>query len=389
VKALAIAGANVRRLLRDRTGLFFVFVFPIVIIITLGAVFGGGFVARLGVVSPGNGPLEAELVERLGQLEDVELVDQEDRAGLVEAVERGTVEAGLLIPEGYDDALRTRGGAELSFLARPGSFAALSLQSKLELAVSEQAALVRAARFAQSELGVPFDAVLEVARRIAAEITAVEVRSRVAGEPEEEIGGEGRFDFGAAQQLVLFMFLTALSAAGQLIVSRKLGVSRRMVSTPTSVRTVLLGEALGRFGTVMVQGLFIVVASALLFRVNWGDPLGTGLVVIFFALVGTGAAMLAGALLSNAEQAASVGVFAGLMLAALGGCMVPLEVFPDGMRAAAHVTPHAWAVEALTDLVTTNATLADVLPQVAVLAGFAAVLLALATWRLRAAIVGD
>ena len=63
MKALAIAGANVRRLLRDRTGLFFVFVFPIVIIITIGATFGGGFVARLGVVSPGEGPLEAELVE--------------------------------------------------------------------------------------------------------------------------------------------------------------------------------------------------------------------------------------------------------------------------------------------------------------------------------------
>jgi ABC-2 type transport system permease protein len=56
VKALAIAGANLRRLLRDRTGLFFVFVFPIVIIITTGAVFGGGFVARLGLMSPGDGP---------------------------------------------------------------------------------------------------------------------------------------------------------------------------------------------------------------------------------------------------------------------------------------------------------------------------------------------
>ena len=389
MKALAIAGANVRRLLRDRTGLFFVFVFPIVIIITIGAVFGGGFVARLGVLSPGDGPLESELVERLGRLEDVELVHHEDREGLIEAVERGTVEAGLLIPEGYDETLRTGGEAELSFLARPGSFAALSLQAKLDLAVSEQAAVVRAVRFAQSERDVPFDVVLEVARRNAAAIAAVEVRTRVAGEPEDEIGGEGRFDFGAAQQLILFMFVTGVSAAGQLILSRKLGVSRRMISTPTSVRTVLLGEALGRFGVVMVQGLFIVGASALLFGVNWGDPLGTGVIVVLFALVATGAAMLSGALFSNEEQASSIGVFAGLMLAALGGCMVPLEVFPDGMRAAAHLTPHAWAVEALTDLVTTDATIADVVPQVAVLAAFAVVLLALATWRLRVAIVGD
>jgi ABC-2 type transport system permease protein len=160
-----------------------------------------------------------------------------------------------------------------------------------------------------------------------------------------------------------------------------------MISTPTSVRSVLLGETLGRFVIAMVQGVFIVAASALLFGVDWGDPLGTSLVVILFALVSSGAAMLFGAMLQNDEQAASAGVFAGLGLAALGGCMVPLEIFPDTMRTIAHIIPHAWAVQALDDLVTEGATAVDVLTEIGVLAAFAAGLLTVATWRLHRTIV--
>jgi ABC-2 type transport system permease protein len=197
----------------------------------------------------------------------------------------------------------------------------------------------------------------------------------------------GRFDFGAAQELILFMFLTSLSASAGLIQTRRLGLSRRMISTPTSIATVLTGEAVGRFGIAMVQALFIVAASWLLFGVDWGDPIAAGTLIVLFALVGTGAAMLFGALFDNDEQANSVGVFVGLGLAALGGCMVPLEVFPATMEKVAHVTPHAWAVQGLTDVVIDNAGLADVATDAAVLAAFAAGLLALATWRLHRSIV--
>jgi len=160
-----------------------------------------------------------------------------------------------------------------------------------------------------------------------------------------------------------------------------------MISTPTSVGTVLAGETIGRFLVVMVQGLFIVIASALLFGVDWGQPLAAGTIVVLFALVWTGAAMLFGAIFDNDEQANSIGVFAGLGLAALGGCMVPLEVFPATMERIAHVTPHAWAVEGLTDVVLDGATLGDVLPQVLVLVGFAVALLSIATWRLHKSLV--
>jgi ABC-2 type transport system permease protein len=94
--------------------------------------------------------------------------------------------------------------------------------------------------------------------------------------------------------------------------------------------------------------------------------------------------MLMGSLFDNDEQAGSMGVFIGLGLAALGGCMVPLEVFPDTMQTVAHITPHAWGLDGFAELIRRGGTIADIGLELVVLAAFAVLFLALGTWRLRA-----
>ena len=72
-----------------------------------------------------------------------------------------------------------------------------------------------------------------------------------------------------------------------------------------------------------------------------------------------------------------------LTFAAIGGSMAPLETFPTTMRKIAHVTPHAWANDAFNHLLVNGGGLSSVYFDVAVLCGYAVVLLTLATWRLR------
>ncbi len=90
-----------------------------------------------------------------------------------------------------------------------------------------------------------------------------------------------------------------------------------------------------------------------------------------------------GTLFENDQQAGGAGVVAGLGIAALGGCMIPLEFFSPTMQAVAHVTPHAWALDGFAELVRRDGTIADILPELGVLAAYAAVLVALASWRYR------
>lgn len=370
MKVLAIAGMNLRRIFRDRTALFFIFVFPFLIILALGAVFGSAFTPVLGVVSAGSGPLGRDLVTTLERTEGIDVRAFEDLEGLTDAVERGQVEAGLVIPPGYDEEVRSGATVSLPYISRPAG-AGPEARLVVASAVDRQSVALRAARFAEGEGAGSFDEALERARALAAEVPRVRVRTTAAGGDEVA----GTFDFGAAQEMILFVFVISLAASVNLVESRRLGTSRRMLASPTPARTVLVGEATGRLAIALFQGLLIVAVTALLFGVDWGDPFATGSVVLGFSLVGTGAAMLLGSVLSNAQQAGSLGIFFGLVLAALGGCMVPLEVFPSAVRAVAHVTPHAWAMDAFTDILGRDATVGGVVGELAVLFAYAAILL--------------
>ena len=382
-KALAIAGTNLRRLVKDKTAAFFVFVFPFLIILAIGAAFGSGFTPQLGVMDARSGELGRDLRTRLAATEGIDVRVYTDADAMRTAIERGELEGGLVIPPGYDDRIRAGETVPIDFIARPT--ADQTLQLTVASVVDAQNVEVRAARFAVDEGAAPtFDEGLVRARAVAAALPTVDVATRTAGGDT----AVGSFATGAAQELILFIFLTSLSASAMLIETRRLGVTRRMLASPTSVRTILVGETLGRYAIALIQGLLIVVGTVVLFQVDWGNRLTTTLVVLLFALAATGAAMVMGSVLQNASQAGAMGVFLGLVLAALGGCMVPLEIFPPVMLRIAHLFPHAWAIEALNASITAGARPAEVGTDLWVLAAYAVGLLAIATVLLRRSITG-
>jgi ABC-2 type transport system permease protein len=198
----------------------------------------------------------------------------------------------------------------------------------------------------------------------------------------------GRFDIGASSELLLFLFLTALTGSAALIETRRLGVSRRMLATPTTPGTIVAGEAAGRLAVALLQGALIMVGSAVIFGVNWGNPLAATALMVAFALVASGAGLLMGATARTSQQSLAFGLLLSLGLGALGGTMMPLDLFPPTMRTIAHLTPHAWAVDGFATLVRHGGGVLDILPQLGVLLATGVALLALASWRLRRSIPG-
>ena len=384
MKAFTIAGVNLRRFFRDRSNVFWVFILPILLILVLGAAFGGSSDPRLGVYQSGGGELGDDLVALLEAQPGMQVIEYGSRAGLVATVERGELEAGLLIPDDFESALQAGAKTSVEFVSRNPEDAQ-AIRGNVQSALTQQSIVLRAAGFVESEGVGSFAQGLDIAERARANVMDVTVAQSSAGEP---VGffSLGRFDASAQQQMLLFVFLTSLTASAALIQTRRLGVARRMVSTPTPVRTILIGEGLGRFAIALVQGLFIMVGTLVFFNVDWGDPIGAAAILIVFSLVGSGAAMLMGSLFNNDQQAAGLGVLFGMGLAALGGCMVPLiiyEFFAPTLFKVAHVTPHAWALEAFDALVVDQGTALDTLPFLAILFGYAALFYLLAIWRLR------
>jgi ABC-2 type transport system permease protein len=156
-----------------------------------------------------------------------------------------------------------------------------------------------------------------------------------------------------------------------------------MFATPTRLSTIVAGEAVGRVAVAVAQGLVIMVGAALIFGVSWGDPLGAALMMLLFATVAGGAGMLLGSLAGSTEQSVAVGLLLGLGLSALGGSMMPLEFYSPTMLAVAHATPHAWAADGFATLVRHGGSALDILPELAVLSGYATVLFLAGGWALR------
>ncbi len=383
-KVFTIAWSNVKRMLRERSNIFFVFVFPVALILLIGAQFGGDFAPPVGVHHVDDDPLSLEIVTAIETEEALSVTVFATEDQLNAAVERGSVRAGVFVPAGVDARAAAGEQIVIGFVSRPDN-AGQQLQSVVGAAVARVMTPVGAAQFASEKTGAGFDEALSVAMESLDQAPGLDVETTAVGDALFP-STLGQFDLGASQQLLLFTFLTALAGSAALILSRRLGISRRMLSTPTSTGTIVVGEGAGRWAVAMVQGLYIVVLTYLLFRVNWGDPVGALLILITFAAVGAGAGMLMGAVFKNDQQAGGIGVVVSLGLAALGGCMVPIELFSPTMTTVAHITPHAWALDAFAELVRRDGAVVDILPELGVLTAYAAVLLLLAGWRLRIAL---
>lgn len=384
MKVMTIAWMSLRRLMRDRLSLFFVILFPALIILLVGvAIFKqqeGGL--KVGVVRSDQGPFGAELERQIDRTDLIEVVRFEDPDSLRKAVRRETVISGLIIGREYSTSLRSGELARLEFLVPPGSGTPAAVRSTIAAIATVQGGQAKAARFATEISGGSFERNLQLAR--SADVSSrLKVERSTVGTSDEFPGG---FSYPAASNLVLFVFISSLAGASELILVRQAGISRRMLSTPTSVWTILLGQGMGRFVVALFQGAIIFVLGLALFDVDWGDPLATSALIVGFAAVSTGVSMLMGTVFRTPEQASSIGPPLGIALGMLGGCMWPLEIVSPTMKTIGHLTPHAWAMDGFIDVLSRSAGIGDIASKIGVLAIAAGVLMTVSTLRLRHAI---
>lgn len=382
---LVIAANNLRRLVRQRSSLFFSFVLPLMLIVVLGVTVAGDE-PRIGVLVEGErSPQVSELIGALEQVDDVGIEVFDEFGAATDELEREDITALLVVPAAYGDSLASGETIALEYRVIPSS-GGFEMQTLVQSVIADQNASIRASRFVGGQTGIPLPEASERVAAVAADLATVDVVTvDPDGDPFVDADAVG---FIAAQELILFMFLMAMVAASALIQSRQLGVTRRMLATPATTAHVVAGEGLGRYAVAVVQGAFIIGATALLFGLDWGSWPATAAIVALFALVATAAALFVGALVTNENQSSAIGISLGLALAALGGCMVPFEIFPSWLRSVAHVTPHAWAVDAFTEVVQRGGGLGQIGVELAVLALYGLTLLAAASMTLRRAIIG-
>lgn len=379
---LTIAAVELRRFWRDRSNIVFVFLFPMLLVVLIGSQFGGGgSEGRVAIAGP-----DSDLRSRLtSELEAADLEVWYDDAGSVrDQLASNRADVGMFLSDEADRAYTAGEDVDVEVVSSSQATAQGALQ-RVRGAVL-QLTTERGQVAALTAAGVPDTEARSALSQAEVATVAPTVTVTDVDEISQEFGDLGQFDLGAASQTLLFVFLSTLAGASALIQSRREGVLTRIVAQPVSSGQAVLGQALGRFSLAMVQGLYLIIGTAVLFGVDWGSWPATIVVLAAFAAVASALAMIVGSVMDNEGAATGIGIGAGLVLAALGGCMTPLEFFPATLQKVAHLTPHAWAYEAFAEIQRHGGGLLDVLPQLGVLVAMAVVLLAIGGMVLRRSI---
>ena len=377
--ALVVAGVELRLFLRDRSNIFFVFVFPLMLVLMIGLQFGEGANAGRVAVSGTESSLQAGLVDQL-ESDDV-VVSEPGWEDALELLARGRLDVAVRVDPGAAAAYAAGEALTLEVVTSSSGNAQV-VEQKVRTAVDALRS-GRARIAALEEQGIAADRAESALGAAEREVTPAVLEVTNVDELSQEFEGLGQFDLGASGQLLLFVFLSCLAGSATLIQARRLGVVARMLAGPMTAGQLVAGQILGRWAIGLFQGCYIMLASSVLFGVSWGFLPLSLLVLVLFSLVAAGAAILLGTVLENEGAAAGAGVGLGLVLAALGGSMLPLELFPDTIRSVANVTPHAWAYDAFAEIQRRGGSLVDVLPQLGVLAAMALLLASLGAWSLR------
>ena len=387
VVAIAAIGANeLRRVARDRTALFFTLALPVILITIIGSTFQNEDELEVGILDDDRSARSAALVDALNAAEGLNADHYDSVDTLRRDIRLRTVAAGIVVPAGFGAEIDGGGTVTVDLIAEPTSSAAATVQSTVRAAVGDEAGRLAAATFAADHGAGTHDEAATTADRIAPDLPGATVRiDAVADDDGTDLAAFG-FDYTAPANLTLFVFVNTLVVGAILASDRQLGITRRLLATPHGTGTILAGIGAAKLLFALVQSAMIVVIGALVFGVDWGDPVGVILLLAVWAVIATGVGLLVGSVVANADQAQSVGAPIAIAMGMLGGCMWPLVIVPEAMRVIGHVTPHAWAMDAWIGLVFDGDGVGGIAVPLAVLAGFAAVVGVSAARRLRTAL---
>jgi ABC-2 type transport system permease protein len=183
--------------------------------------------------------------------------------------------------------------------------------------------------------------------------------------------------------MLVWVFIPLLGTSGMMAYERATGTLKRLLTTPTSAPTYLLGTVTSQYSASIVQMLLLLGFGAIVMNIVWGPPLAVMAVLLAFGLSSVAMGVMLGAFVKTESQASGLSVMLGMTLGLLSGCLWPLELFPPTMQTAAHILPMTWAMQALTDLAVRGGDFGAILPAIAYMLGSAVLFFIVGVLRFR------
>ncbi|WP_197528872.1 ABC transporter permease [Aeoliella mucimassa] len=426
---------DLKLLMRDRLGAFFIFVFPVLMGIFFGVVIGGlGGNSRgtmqVAMVDQDNTEASAKFIERLGANKSIELIAT-DLQDAQQQVRKGNYAAMIVLPEGFGD----RAGA---LLGEPPT-----LQLGIDPSRVAEGAMLQG--FVMQTMGTLISDRFDIPAQLQSWVTTTSERIAAAenldprgrrvsldlleqidklltpaesatDSPNTEASSRGfKFEFAKIESIDVTREIDPSSVRGQLkkirsrwdvsfpqammwgvlgcvagftisiARERTMGTMVRLSVAPVSTFQVLAGKGLACFlAAIGVIVMMTCLGLTLGMRPLSFASLAVASSCIAFCFVGI---MMTLAVLGRTEQsAAGIGWACNLVMAMFGGCMVPVMFMPRFMQDFSGLSPIRWAILALEGAIWRQFTWSEMLTPCLVLitVGIAGILLGTALLRRQA-----
>ncbi|MGD2077468.1 MAG: ABC transporter permease, partial [Chloroflexota bacterium] len=355
---------DLRQVVRDWRAAVFLLGMPIAFTLMFGFAFGGRDGngqndprLPVGYLDQDQGQVSPQLETLLTNSEVIRIEQEEsEQDELEEKVADGDLAAAIIVPAGYSDDILAGQTPQLILVADPGSDAGIALQSEVQSAANRLHSAVLAADLSGQIYDEQVGFTDESARQayldarldegvVAWEDPPVSVSSRLAiiQENQNEDGSENAFAQSSPGMMAQFSVAGLMGAVTILVLERKTGAMKRLLTTNLSRGQILLGHYLAMVIMIFAQLVVLVLFGQLFLGLNYlGQPLATLLMILAAALFVAALGLLIGALAKSEEQVMIMALIPMFILAGLGGAWVPLEIMPEGFQQFARLTPLAW-----------------------------------------------
>ncbi len=353
----ALTVNTVRSGLRNRVALFFTLGLAVLFMVIFGELFGGNnFSVTLGVVDADHSAQSRQLVATLKHIKGV-TVEQGSQAAEIDRLRKNNVDVVVDVPSGFGAAIASPAAAPVQVVPYQGS------QTSTTASVADEILGQVLNRF--SPTGVP-------------QVTLAAPRSA-------SVNVLTAIDYFLPAMIAYIILQSGINyVAIGLADLRARKVLRRFRATPLQPAQILGAQIAGGALTVILQLIVLIVVGLVFFQAH---TYGSWLVAAVPMLVGIAAFVGIGFLLTSAartsETARGLASMVAFPMMFLSGVFFPITTLPGWLQTAVHVLPLTWLTDAMHRVMNDGAGLAEIALDLLVLAGWAVVTFAVATWRFR------
>lgn len=323
---------ELRRRLRDRSAVITCLVAPLAIAVILGFAFAGRTsTGALAIGVSGARPSLVRAAAHASQLPaDVAVRVVRDRSALRRQVADGTLAGGIVV---------TKARKSLSHLLVP--MVAPGATPSPGFDVVDRANAVVGQEYAES-LAAGLASRMYAGRLhpgSSTDAAAISVRAGTVGH-----GGKAVLEYFAPSIAVVFLFIGSGLGMRSLLMERATGTLARLAAAPIRPIAIVWGKLLAIGVTGLVSILVVWGVTAAAFGADWGDPVG----VLMMCVAATAAMCGLGAFLTSfarsPQEAFAASFVVGLVLALLGGNLLPPGALPEFLQVLSLGTPNGWAL---------------------------------------------